>query len=141
MWIGKALRILREIVKAAQEPLANEKECETYAAAAYDFCVNLYGSPTDAGRPYSLENGIHSGCSYWRNEYAIILSTGLKTREQQCMLIGHEMYHRATMHWKGLRRQPWIDEVLAFLTSLWYLHHQGFSSYADFLTQKHQERD
>ena len=57
------------------------------------------------------------------------------------MLIGHEMYHRVTMHRKGLRRQPWIDEVLAFLTSLWFLHHQGFSSYADFLTQKHQERD
>jgi len=57
------------------------------------------------------------------------------------MLIGHEIYHRVTACQRGLRCQPWIDEVLAFLTSLWFLRQQGFSSYADFIIQNCQEGD
>jgi len=143
MWLKRALAAFREIAKAAREPLTNEQECESYAAAAYDFSVGLYGPPADAGRPYSLITGVgnHSGCSYSFNKYLITLSPGLKTREQQCMLIGHEIYHRVTACQRGLRRQPWIDEVLAFLTSLWFLRQQGFSSYADFIIQNCQEGD
>ena len=57
------------------------------------------------------------------------------------MLIGHEIYHRVTACQQGLRRQPWTDEVLAFLTSLCFLRQQGFSSYADFVMQNRQEGD
>lgn len=143
MWLKRALAAFQVIVKAAREPLTNEQECEAYAAAAYVFSVGLYGPPADAGRPYSLITGIgsHSSCSPSFNKYLITLSPGLKTREQQCMLIGHEIYHRVTACQQGLRRQPWIDEVLAFLTSLWFLRQQGFSSYADFIMQNRQEGD
>ncbi len=141
MWLRETIETIREMVKAEQEPLANAQECEAYAAAAYDYCVSLYGPPTDAGCSYILVKGVgnRSTCSYALRRYTIRLSPGLETREQRCMLIGHEMYHRVTLRRKGLRRQPWMDEMLAYLTSLWFLQQQGFSYYADFLKDNDQK--
>ncbi len=54
MWITKAIELVREAVKASKEPLANEKECEAYAEAAYRYCIGLYGPPADPKRLYVL---------------------------------------------------------------------------------------
>ncbi len=141
MWITKAIELVGEAIKSSKEPLANEKECEAYAKAAYQYCIGLYGPPADSKQAYVLTRGVSSdsGCSYILGKYTITLSPELETLDQLCMVIGHEMYHRITMRRKGLRRQIWIDEMLAFLTSLWFLQQQGFSSYAEYCIGACQE--
>jgi len=133
MWFLKAFNLLKEIIRTADAPLANQKECEAYAEDAFRYCVSLYGQPADAKRPYRLFKGTgeQSACSYSFGCYTILISPDCTTLEQQCMTIGHEMYHRVTMRRNGLRKQVWVDELLALLTSLWFLPQHGFSEYAD----------
>lgn len=133
MWITKAIQLIREAVRASREPLANENECVGYAAEAYRYCTALYGMPADPKSPYDLTRGVgaHSSCCYALGRYTVCLSPEIKTLERQCAAIAHEMYHRVTMRRNGLHRQPWLDEMLAFLTSVWFLREHGFSSYAD----------
>lgn len=83
--------------------------------------------------------GEQSSCSYVLIGYTIVLSPELESTEQKCMMIGHEMYHRVTMHRKGLRSQVWVDELLAFLTALWFLNQHGFSDYADAIVEYYKD--
>jgi len=50
--------------------------------------------------------------------------------EQVCATIGHEAYHRSTFAGKGLIKHIWIDECLAYRTSLVLLNQLGFANYA-----------
>ncbi len=134
MWLRNLFENMKAGVQTTRKPIPNEKVCQDFAANAYQYCTELYGAPGDANTLYCLLNGMDdklSSCFCSLGWYVIVLSPGLETVEQQCMVIGHEMYHRFTMHRKGLRCQIWVDELLAFLTSLWFLQQQGFSEYAD----------
>jgi len=53
------------------------------------------------------------------------------TPEHLCSDIAHEMYHRVTAGRKGLAGEMWVQEVLACLTSDWFLRSQGLEGYAD----------
>ena len=133
MWINDFFGKIRETLKATKEPIPNQKRCEELAADAYAYCTKLYGQPINPKRPYALIRGVGeaSSCSYAWGWYIITLSPELGMIEDQCLTIGHEMYHRFTMHRTGLRRQVWLDETLAVFTSLGFLQQSEFSNIAD----------
>ena len=137
MWLNKFFEKIRAVTKAARETIPNQKRCEEFAADALKYCTKMYGAPFNSNKPYILIKGIgeFSSCGYVLGRYAIILSPGIETIEEQCMVIGHEMYHRFTMHRKGLRRQVWLDETLAIFTSLGFLQQNEFSDFADTLIE------
>jgi len=51
--------------------------------------------------------------------------------EQLCFHMAHEMYHRVTAGQKGLAGEMWVQEMMASLSSHWFLRRQGFTEYAD----------
>ncbi len=139
MWVTEYVKTIDAKMKALQEPVPNQEKCEEFAADAYKFCTELFGPPADLHKPYRLINGTDeiSACWYAIGLYTISLSPKCETIEEQCMMIGHEMYHRFTMHRKGMRQQLWVDELLAFLTSHSFLKRQGYSDYAESFAQMH----
>ena len=40
------------------------------------------------------------------------------------------MYHRVTSRRPGLRSEPWIDEIMAFLAAQWFLRCHGYHDFA-----------
>ena len=143
MWVTKCIATIDAKMKALQEPISNQEKCEEFAADAYKYCTELFGPPADPHKPYRLINGPDevSSCSYALGLYTITLSPQCETLEEQCMMIGHEMYHRFTMHRKGLRQQVWVDELLAFLTSHSFLKRQGYLDYADSYVRAYKNSD
>lgn len=139
MWVTKCVETIDAKMKALQEPIPNQEKCEGFAADAYQYCSEVFGPPADPHKPYRLINGIDeiSSCSYTLGLYTISLSPQCETLEEQCMVIGHEMCHRFIMHRKGMRQQVWVDELLAFLTSFWFLRRQGLSEYAALLLENY----
>lgn len=117
------------------EPLRDGEQARAFAVAAYQSCVQWFGAPPDPKRRYELYNSSfpQSSCGYILGSYHISVSTTLTSPEQLCVVIGHEMYHRVTMRRRTLRREEWVDEMLAFAASLWFLESQGYRDYAAFL--------
>ena len=132
MLLKKMADDVKALSKALREPLPDKEFCHACAADALKFCTRLYGKPTDPQNSYQLFPGIRSsgsGCGYSPGRYTIFISPHLETREQLCADIGHEMYHRVTMRRQGFQRQLWFDEMMASVTSRWFLRSQGFSDY------------
>lgn len=65
-------------------------------------------------------------------KYYLAISKEASTPERLCSHISHEMYHRVTAGRKGLAGQMWVQEVMACLTSDWFLRNQSFEGYADY---------
>ncbi|MGI4788139.1 MAG: tetratricopeptide repeat protein [Janthinobacterium lividum] len=101
---------------------------DRFAEAAYKYCVHLYGSPRNAKKGYKVVQGKHS--FYCPLPTPIITISGeLESQEHLCMTIAHEMYHRVTEGRKGIANELWVKEMLASLTSCWFLSNQGFQDY------------
>lgn len=135
MWPSKLIASIKAQLKAMNEPLRDGEQARAFADAAYQSCVEWFGPPPDPKRRYELVNRIFPGgsCGYALGSYHISVSTTLTSPEQLCAVIGHEMYHRVTMRRRTLRREVWVDEMLAFYASLWFLERQGYRDYAGFL--------
>lgn len=105
---------------------------EQYAQAAYDCCVAWYGPPLNPQKPYCLQqvDGT-SSCSYMFGKYCLMISRKATTPEQLCSVIAHEMYHRVTVKRQGLAKEMWVQEMMALLSSHWFLGQQGFTEYAE----------
>lgn len=141
MTLREALRNFIASVRSIK-PIKDDPDLIALADAAYACCVEWYGPPDDPELPVELVQGPWNRCSRSRilRQYIIYLYPHCETMEQRCSAIGHEMYHRVTMRRRGLRRQPWIDEMIACLTAQWFLRQQGFSEYADFLQRWYSEQ-
>lgn len=114
-------------------PAEGVEAAEKYAKAAYACCVAWYGPPLDPQKPYCVEQSIEgaSFCKPMFGEYHLAISKQVSTPEHLCSDIAHEMYHRVTAERKGLASEMWVQEMMAWLTSHWFLRDQGFREYAD----------
>ena len=114
-------------------PAEGTEAAEQFAKAAYACCVAWYGPPLDARKPYSVAQAVEgsSFCTQMLGKYYLAISKDASTPEQVCSKIAHEMYHRVTAGRKGLASEMWVQEVMACLTSYWFLQDQGFKGYAD----------
>ena len=102
-----------------------------YADEAYRACVRWFGPPTDAQKPYKIMQGERSFFTRYLGQPVIVISETAVSNEQLCETIAHEMYHRVTEGRKGLADELWIKEIMALLTSQWFLRNQGFQAYAE----------
>jgi tetratricopeptide (TPR) repeat protein len=102
-----------------------------YADEAYRYCVHAFGPPEDAKKRYKVMQGKHSFFNRYLGDPTLIISQEMTSREELCETIAHEMYHRVTEGRKGLADEMWIKEMMAILTSQWFLRNQGFKDYAD----------
>ena len=116
-------------------PKEGVEAAEQYAKAAYACCIAWYGPPLDAQKPYYVTRAVEgsSFCNQVLGKYYLAISKDAVTPEQLCSDIAHEMYHRVTAGRKGLAGEMWVQEVMACLTSHWFLRNQGFEEYADTL--------
>lgn len=114
-------------------PAEGAEAAEQYAKDAYACCVAWYGPPLDAQKPYYVAQAVkgNSFCMPMFGKYYLAISKEAVTPEQLCSDIAHEMYHRVTTGRKGLAGEMWVQEVMASLTSHWFLRRQGFQEYAE----------
>ncbi len=128
MSLRQTLRYFRRVYRASHQRLPHEEEYERLAADALQACSEWFGPPVDPKRPvgYAVSPDNISACGYFFGQYMIALNPNLDTPAERCETIGHEMYHRVTMRRPGLRREMWIDEMMAFLAEQWFLTRHGF---------------
>jgi len=114
-------------------PAEGAEAAEEYAKAAYACCIAWYGSPSDARKPYCVAQSIegNSFCKLILGKYYLAIAKEVSTPENLCSDIAHEMYHRVTAGRKGLASEMWVQEVMACLTSHWFLRDQNFREYAN----------
>ena len=114
-------------------PAERVEAAEGYAKAAYASCLAWYGPPLDAQKPYCVAQAVEgsSFCKLMFGKYYLAISKEVSTPERLCSVIAHEMYHRVTAGRKGLASEMWVQEVMACLTSHWFLRNQGFQEYTD----------
>ena len=106
------------------------------APRAYDFCVEHFGEPCDPHLPYQIHRDFsRSLCSHTPllRCYMIEIDKKRHDQEQLCTLLGHEMYHRVTMRRSGVHRQPWLNEMLAYLTQQEFLRLNDYDDYAQYV--------
>ena len=104
-----------------------------YADETYCLCVRLFGPPIDPQRPYKVCRGERSYHSLGLGNHIIVITKEAKSKEQLCEIVAHEMYHRVTEGRKGLAGEFWVKELMATVTSQWFLLHQGFKGYAEWI--------
>ena len=114
-------------------PAEGLEAADKYAEAAYACCVEWYGLPFDPQKPYCVAQSMegNSFCRLMFGKYQLAISKEASTPELLCSDIAHEMYHRVTAERKGLASEMWVQEMMACLTSYWFLRGQGFREYAD----------
>lgn len=113
-------------------PSDGPEAAEQYAKDAYTCCAAWYGQPHDPQKPYYLQQVEGSSfCTQILGKYYIAISNKATAPEQLCSVIAHEMYHRVTAGRKGLAGEMWVQEMMAILSSHWFLRRQGFTEYAD----------
>lgn len=114
-------------------PAEGVEAAEKYAKAAYACCVAWYGPPLDPQKPYCVAQSIegNSFCKPMFGRYYLAISKQVSTPENLCSDIAHEMYHRVTAGRSGLASEMWVQEMMAWLTSHWFLRDQDFREYAD----------
>lgn len=101
-----------------------------FADKAYRYCVSLYGPPKNANKGYKVVQGERSFYANFGTP-TITLARNLKSQEQICGTLAHEMYHRVVEGRRGVSRKIWVREMMAILTSSWFLQHQGFQEYVN----------
>ena len=114
-------------------PADQDRDVTKYAGDAYRCCVTWFGPPLDPKNSYFVQQAVNGGssCSRRLGNYCLVVSTSAASPEQLCFHIAHEMYHRVTAGQKGLASKMWVQEMMATLSSDWFLRHQGFSEYAE----------
>ena len=107
-------------------------EVRQIADAAYKANVTWFGAPQDVAWSHRIVQSAFTGCSWSVLTRGYTLHIGRENvgTDQLCSAIGHEMYHRVTARRKTLRRQLWIDELLAFSVQQRFLREQGFEASA-----------
>jgi hypothetical protein len=113
-----------------------ENSLRETADAAYACCVRWFGPPTDPETKYDIFFGPHSLCVFsgWIRRYLIQIYPSSSIAEVT-RSIGHEMCHRVTTKRKGLHKEVWVSEMLAFLAEQWFLHDCSLGEHADSLVQ------
>lgn len=103
------------------------------ADAAYKANVAWFGAPQDSHWAYAVVQGAFTGCTWsvLTRSYTLVIGREHTRTDQLCSAIGHEMYYRVTGRRKTLRRQMWIDELLAFSAQQQFLRAQGFAASAE----------
>lgn len=114
-------------------PPEGAEAAEAYAKNAYACCVAWFGPPLDPHKPYVIQQAVAGSafCVQWRGKYYLAISKEAVSPEQLCSEIAHEMYHRVTAGRKGLANEMWVQEMMAILSSHWFLRRRGFMEYAD----------
>jgi hypothetical protein len=132
MWFCTHLRQCWKYIKAIDFEYKDE-ELDAIAPRIYARCVDWFGPPIDPNWPYQIMGGPFGTTTrdFFAKRYIITIPTDCKTLEQRVAVLAHEMYHRVTMHRDGLRRQLWIDEMMAEVTTLKFLREAGFTWYAN----------
>jgi hypothetical protein len=105
---------------------------QSFAITAYRCCTDWFGTPPDEDWPCHIVQFRSNSCrrSVLFHEYYITVMSTYKMAEQSKATIAHEIYHRVTRLRGGLRKLPWLDELLAFLASQHVLRANGLSDYA-----------
>jgi len=124
-------RVLRGMLKDFPED--QDGAVTEYAQEAYDCCVTWFGQPLDPRNSYLVQQAVDGGsyCSRRLGTYCLVISTEATAPEQICLHVAHEMYHRVTTRQKGLASDMWVQEMMASLSSHWFLRRRGFSEYAE----------
>ena len=114
-------------------PAERASEADRYAAEAYIFCKACFGEPKDAKQPHHVVQGNADFAFCWHclGTYYLVMSKEVVSSESLCSQVAHEMFHRVTADRKGLAGEMWIQEMMACLTSYWFLRRQGFKEYAE----------
>lgn len=113
-------------------PPEHAEAATQYADAAYRSCITWFGLPLDPQKPYFIQaTAADSFCFPMPGKYYLAISEEAVIPEHLCYEIAHEMYHRVTANRQGLAGEMWIQEIMAHLTSDWFLRQQGFSGSAE----------
>ena len=97
----------------------------------FDLGTSWFGLPPDTNRAFDIIRGAGSMCiKPKRGTYIIVIDVEHRHPESQLADVAHEIYHRVTGHYTGLRELIWVDEMLAFLFSHHALLAFGKNSYA-----------
>lgn len=97
---------------------------------AFEYLSVYFGDPKDAAIGHVVYRAKTSHCRYTSQHYVIALANDIVAYEDYCTVISHEMYHRLTLRKRGLHRDAWIDEMLAFLASKWSLEAAGLHKHS-----------
>ncbi len=129
-WQGVRHRLNQIIFQ--EFPAEGRETAEQYAKAAYACCVAWFGQPLDPHEPYIIQQAVQgrSFCMPMFGKYYLAISKEAVAPEHLCCDIAHEMYHRVTTGRKGIAGEMWVQEMMACLTSHWFLRKQGFQEYA-----------
>lgn len=128
-------------IDAFDPALGQDEDLRAFAVAAYSQCVEWFGIPDDHRIGFSIVGGPYTALArdLISRQYVIVISNELRHAEPRFASIAHEMYHRVTMHRRGLREALWVDEMLAFLTTQRILCGMGFAEYADERLRRQRE--
>jgi tetratricopeptide (TPR) repeat protein len=101
---------------------------------AVDF-EGWFGEGPDPRWPTVFYEASFAGCSRNRllRAYVVILAANPPHAGQRASEIAHELYHRATFGRPGMRREHWVDEMLAVRSAVHALRGTAFAAYADYL--------
>jgi tetratricopeptide (TPR) repeat protein len=112
-----------------------------FTKKTYEQCVRWFGPVSDEDWPCILVRGPFAGCTRnrWIRHYYLIVPSSLRELPPLFMTIAHEMYHRVTWNNSGLRRQVWVDEMLAYQTSVQMLKEYGVSFYVQEIAKSNRQ--
>ena len=102
------------------------------ADEAYYASIQWFGLPPDPQKRYLLGFGKYSVCAYSPLIRSYIIQIApIQSLPQLHATIAHEMYHRVTMRRLGVHKTLWLNEMLATLSSLWFLQRQHYLWFAE----------
>lgn len=113
---------------AAHELDSSYPDLELIGNRCYALCVRWFGVPPDASHNCRIIRGPNDCLrkSMITGNYILIVNKTYATAEQLYAVISHEMYHRVINSSKGLARNLWVDELLAFAVTQKTLEEFGF---------------
>jgi hypothetical protein len=109
----------------------HDEELEVFAQKAYVLCVEWFGVPQDADKKYKIVYAARSFNMRVKKGYLIGIYDGYMRREDCFLTLSHEMYHRVAYLLPGLRKFVWVDEMMAFLTSVHIMQAEGYAAFAE----------
>ncbi len=109
------------------------RELQLFAERVSEVYRDWFGPPADPHWPAVLVAAAFEKCvrNFVLREYTVSIYYKLEREEEKKASIAHELYHRATMRFPGLRKQMWLDELLAFLATMHILKREGLTEFAE----------
>jgi hypothetical protein len=128
--VSEVIRGLFDISDVGHTELSSRLEAA--AQRAFDLNMKWFGIPRDRDRPFELLFGPRSGLSsdWFGKSYLICLRQSYTTDEELYASLFHEMFHRVTHFHPVLRRNLWIDEMLAYMSTQHTLEIENMNHYA-----------